>query len=283
VTPGHDEIASTHGEESGSYRAGEGPPLLLLHGLAMSWRAWRPLLASLRTDHQVIAPTLPGHRGGPAAPADVNVAWLADYLETMLDEDGHDRVHVVGNSLGGWLALELARRGRACSVTAVSPAGAWRNGSDQRRVHTLLRAADVVNRVPPAASPVSAAMVSPLVRRAVLRGLMERGDRVALGDALGILRDAHACRVVPALLRAGRRDRFEPNEELPCPVRVVWGRRDRVIPYERHGRPLIARLPGAAQVSLPGAGHVPTWDAPVLLTSLVREQVALAERVGTGA
>jgi len=128
VTPGHDEIASTHGEESGSYRAGEGPPLLLLHGLAMSWRAWRPLLASLRTDHQVIAPTLPGHRGGPAAPADVNVAWLADYLETMLDEDGHDRVHVVGNSLGGWLALELARRGRACSVTAVSPAGAWRNG-----------------------------------------------------------------------------------------------------------------------------------------------------------
>ena len=279
MTPGDDEI----GEESGSFRAGEGPPLLLLHGLAMSWRAWRPLLASLRTDHHVIAPTLPGHRGGPAAPADVNVTWLADYLETMLDEEGHDRVHVVGNSLGGWLALELACRGRALSVTAVSPAGAWRNGSDQRRVHTLLRAAHVVNRVPPAASPVSAAMVSPLVRRAVLRGLMERGDRVPLRDALGILRDANACRVVPALLRAGRHDRFESTDELPCPVRVVWGRRDRVIPYERHGRPLIARLPDAAQVSLPGAGHVPTWDAPVLLTSLVREHVALAERVGTGA
>ena len=173
MTPGHDEIASTHGEESGSYRAGEGPPLLLLHGLAMSWRAWRPLLASLRTDHQVIAPTLPGHRGGPAAPADVNVAWLADYLETMLDEDGHDRVHVVGNSLGGWLALELARRGRACSVTAVSPAGAWRNGSDQRRVHTLLRAADVANRFPPDASPVCATAASgvmPLSLRALTCG-----------------------------------------------------------------------------------------------------------------
>ena len=123
-------------------------------------------------------------------------------------------------------------------------------------------------------------MVSPLVRRAVLRGLMERGDRVALRDARGILRDAHACRVVPALLRAGRATASSPPE-LPCPVRVVWGRRDRVIPYERHGRPLIARLPGAAQVSLPGAGHVPTWDAPVLLTSLAREHVALAERVGT--
>ena len=273
----------TPGEEAGWFRAGEGPPLLLLHGLAMSWRAWRPLLASLRTDHHVIAPTLPGHRGGPAAPADVCVSWLADYLETMLDEEGHDRVHVVGNSLGGWLALELARRGRACSVTAVSPAGAWRNGSDQRRVHTLLRTADMFNRFPPDASPVSAAMVSPTVRRAVLRGLMERGPRVALPDARGILRDAHVCRVVPALLRAGRRDGFEPTEELPCPVRVVWGRRDRVIPYERHGRPLIARLPGVTQASLPGAGHVPTWDAPVLLTSLVREHVALAERVGAGA
>ncbi len=264
-----------------TFRAGEGPPLLLLHGLAMSWRAWRPLLDPLSADHQVIAPTLPGHRGGPAAPADVNVAWLADYLETLLDEEGHDRVHVVGNSLGGWLALELARRGRADSVTAVSPAGAWRNGYDQRRVHTLLRAADVANRFPPDASPVSAAMVSPLVRRAVLRGLMERGDRVALSDARGILRDAHACRVVPALLRG--RDRFEPTERLPCPVRVVWGRRDRVIPYARHGRPLIARLPDATQVSIPGAGHVPTWDAPVLLTSLVREHVALAERAGARA
>ena len=141
----------------------------------------------------------------------------------------------------------------------------------------------MLNRVPPDASPVSVAMVNPLVRRAVLRGLMERGDRVALSDARDILRDAHACRVVPALLRAGRHDRFEPTEALPCPVRVVWGRRDRVIPYERHGRPLVARLPAATQVSLPGAGHVPMWDAPVLLTSLVREQVALAERVGTGA
>ncbi len=270
-------------EEAASFRAGEGPPLLLLHGLAMSWRAWRPLLDSLSTDHNVIAPTLPGHRGGPVAPADVRVGWLADYLETMLDEEGHDRVHVVGNSLGGWLALELARRGRARSVTAVSPAGAWRNGLDQRRVHTLLRTADAVNRFPPDASPVSAAMASPLVRRAVLRGLMERGDRVALRDARDILRDAHACRVVPALLRAGRRDGFEAGEQLPCPVRVVWGRRDRVIPYARHGRPLIARLPGVTQVSLPGAGHVPMWDAQALLTGLVREHVALAEQVGAAA
>jgi pimeloyl-ACP methyl ester carboxylesterase len=270
-------------ETPARFRAGEGPPLLLLHGLAMSWRVWRPLLEALCTDHHVIAPTLPGHRGGPAAPADVSVTWLADYLETMLDEEGQDRVHVVGNSLGGRLALELAHRGRARSVTAVSPAGAWRNGSDQRRVHTLLRTADALNRFPPGASPVSAAMVSPQVRRAVLRGLMERGDRVALADARGILHDAHACSVVPALLRAGRRDSFEPTEPLPCPVRVVWGRRDRVIPYERHGRPLMARLPGVAQVSLPGAGHVPTWDAPVLLTSLVRELVLVAERVETTA
>ena len=207
----------------------------------------------------------------------MSVTWLADYLEMLLDEEGHDRVHVVGNSLGGWLALELARRGRARSVTAVSPAGAWRNGSDQRRVHTLLRAADVVNRFPPDASPIAAAMVNPLVRRAVLRGLMERGDRVTRGDALGILRDAHACRVVPALLRAGRHDRFEPTDELPCPVRVVWGRRDRVIPLRaaRSAAPrpapggdagLPPRCRSRPDLGRPGPAHEPgaasTWRWP---------------------
>ena len=145
----------------------------------------------------------------------MSVERLADAVESALDETGFDP-HVVGNSLGGWLALELARRGRARTVTAVSPAGAWRNPFDQRRVHTLLRAADVANRVPARRSPVSAAMVSPLVRRAVLRGLMERGDRVALRDARGILRDAHACRVVPALLRAGRRTRSSPPRNCPA-------------------------------------------------------------------
>lgn len=264
---------------SPSFRHGAGPAVVLLHGLGMSWRAWRPLLEPLSRDHDVLAPTLPGHRGGPPAPPDVRVAWLADRLEELLDEQGLERAHLVGNSLGGWLSLELARRGRALSVTAVSPAGAYRHLGDQLRVHSLLRAADVLNRSPLTATTLTPLLRSRRARRAVLHRLMERGDRVSAPEAVGILRDAHACRIVPALLRSGRRDRMAELAESPHPVRVVWGRRDRVIPYARHGRPLLERLPGATQVSLPGAGHVPMHDAPALLTSLVKEQVVSGERV----
>ncbi len=112
--------------------------MLLLHGLGMSWRAWTPLLEGLQQRHDVLALTLPGHRGGPAAPRSVSVESLADAVENALDETGWDTAHVVGNSLGGWLALELARRGRASTVTAVSPAGAWRSPLDLVRMQVNL-------------------------------------------------------------------------------------------------------------------------------------------------
>lgn len=262
------------------HRGGRGPAVVLLHGLGMSWRAWRPLLEPLGAEHEVFAPTLPGHRGGPPAPPDISVASLADRLEAMLDEQGLGAAHLVGNSLGGWLAVELARRGRALSVTAVSPAGAYRHPADQLRVHSLLRTSDLVVRSPLTTAALAPALRHPRVRRTVLRQLLERGDRVPAREAVGILRDAHACRVVPALLRAGRRDRMAELAEAAYPIRVVWGRRDRIIPYAGHGRPLLERLPTATRVSLPGAGHVPMYDAPVLLTSLVKELVASGERVG---
>lgn len=269
-----------HDAGSRGFRRGRGPAVVLLHGLGMSWRAWRPLLGPLSGDHDVFAPTLPGHCGGPPAPPGLRVDGLADHLEGLLDEQGLGRAHLVGNSLGGWLALELARRGRALSVTAVSPAGAYRHAVDQLRVHSLLRATDLVNRSPMTAPALAPALRSPRVRRTVLRQLMERGDRVPAAEAVGILRDAHGCRVVPSLLRSGRRDRMADLAHPSHPIRVVWGRRDRIIPYAGHGRPLLERLPTATQVSLPGAGHVPMYDAPVLLTSLVKELVASGERVG---
>ncbi len=271
-------------EATPSYEGGrgDGPPLLLVHGLGMSWRAWRPVLGPLGVDHAVLAPTLPGHRGGPAAPVPVRVATLADHLERLLDDRGWERPHVVGNSLGGWLALELARRGRARSVTAISPAGASRHIGDQLRLQALLRTADALNGFRWTALSLAPLLPVPHGRRLVLRQLMERGDRVPAAEAREVLLDARDCTVVPGLLRAGRRDRFTEIDRVPCPTRVVWGRRDRVIPYRRHGRPLVRLLPGATEVSLPGAGHVPMYDAPVLLTSLIRENVVLGETRATG-
>ncbi len=259
--------------DPGLHRGGSGSPLLLLHGLGMSWRAWSPLLDGLEARHDVLALTLPGHRGGPPAPPAVSVEALVDLVEHALDDAGFDTPHVVGNSLGGWLALELARRGRAASVTAVSPAGAWRNPLDLVRMQLNLSISGRTSALPLTRTVLTPLLRTPAGRRALFRQLMERGDRMSYDDAVGVLADAQGCTVLRPLLRAGRRDGQIAELSTPDrPIRVVWGRRDRVIPYARHGRPLLRRLPDAEQASLPGAGHVPMYDAPALLRSLILDQ-----------
>src|SRR5215207_7267465 len=99
-------------------------PLLLIHGLGLSRRSWKPVLPILTREHEVLAIDLPGF--GAASPLPdrrPTVDALTDAVEAELDVTGVDRVDVAGNSLGGWIALELARRGRARSAVALSPSG----------------------------------------------------------------------------------------------------------------------------------------------------------------
>src|ERR1700684_1366639 len=115
------------------YRAGSGEPLVLLHGFTGAWHHWRPLLGELAARYEVIAPTLAGHDGGPPFPIDLPMTFAAaaDSIESHLDELGVGTAHVVGNSMGGGLALELAKRGRARSVVALAPAGGWSEGDGE--------------------------------------------------------------------------------------------------------------------------------------------------------
>jgi pimeloyl-ACP methyl ester carboxylesterase len=104
------------------FREGVGDPLLLIHGLGLSWSSWNPVLPILTRAHDVLALDLPGFGTAPPLRDQTpTVAALADAIEAELERSGLDRVHVAGNSLGGWIALELARRGRATSAVALSP------------------------------------------------------------------------------------------------------------------------------------------------------------------
>jgi pimeloyl-ACP methyl ester carboxylesterase len=99
-------------------------PLVLIHGLAMSGNAWREVVPLVSGHHRVYAPTADGHRGGSAAPRrPTTMADMVDAAERYLDECGLDRPHLAGNSMGGLVAIELARRGRAASVCALFPGG----------------------------------------------------------------------------------------------------------------------------------------------------------------
>src|SRR4051794_19890555 len=112
------------------YRAGDGEPLVLVHGFTATWRCWHPLLADLVPRFEVIAPTLHGHDGGPEAPGGMHsISDAGDHFEMLLDDLGVETAHFAGNSMGGAISLEMAKRGRARSVVAISPGGGWEEGN----------------------------------------------------------------------------------------------------------------------------------------------------------
>jgi pimeloyl-ACP methyl ester carboxylesterase len=99
-----------------------------LHGFTDTWRTWELVLPGLERHHDVLAPTLMGHAGGPPAPSAPTSDDVVDAVEAAMDAAGFATAHVVGNSLGGYVALRLAERGRARSVVALAPAGGWAAG-----------------------------------------------------------------------------------------------------------------------------------------------------------
>jgi len=107
---------------------GSGEPVLLLHPFLISQLVWQKVATQLADTgrYEVFAPTMAGHNGGPRAGTwFLGSSVLADHVERQLDELGWDTCHIVGNSLGGWVAFELERRGRARTVTGIAPAGGW--------------------------------------------------------------------------------------------------------------------------------------------------------------
>ena len=263
---------------TGFHAGGSGTPVVLLHGVTATWRVWSPVIPFLEERHRVFAPTLPGHCGGEslAFEAPVTVAALVDRLAAELDRRQIERAHLVGNSLGGWLALELARRGRARSVVVFGSAGAW---SSERRVRAL--AAGM--RLAFATTRRCSRWADPIAARRGLR-TMFLGAQVAYPDqvpAEELAASIRSCLDAPAVVPLLRSITAQPFQPLPAeagrPIRVVWAQRDKILPFEHYGRPLLDRLPGAELVQAPGIGHVPTWDAPAWVAGQILEVAGMAD------
>src|SRR4051794_41634827 len=128
-------------------------PLVLIHGFSGTAGIWEPILPALREHHDVTNVNLVGQCGGDPFPDGVTPSLnaLADGIEADMDKAGIEKAHLVGNSLGGWLALELAHRGRALTVVALSPAGGWEPGSrEEKRLNPYFKR---VHRMLPPAGP----------------------------------------------------------------------------------------------------------------------------------
>jgi len=259
------------------YEGGEGSPLVLLHGLSASWHVWRPLLSILERQHRVFAPTLPGHPGGAPWPAgrEANLDAIVDVLAEDLAQRKIDRPHIAGNSLGGLLALELARRGIAASVTALSPAGAWRSDRDYLAVARPFRIAHAL-------MPLMIAAARPLlrfsgVRRALNAQAMVHGDRVPAGEVLRAMQSMAGTSILPQLLTSMQRDGpIKPLAVNEIPVTIAWCEYDRVIPFETYGAPMLEKVPGAQAETVKGAGHVPMYDEPQQVADMILATVSKA-------
>ena len=245
--------------------APEKSPLLLLHGVTLSGHIWQDVVPLLSEHHDVHAPTLPGHRGGPAIqrlPA--RVSDVVDAAERYLDEHGLARPHLAGNSLGGWVAIELARRGRAASVCAFSPAGFWWDSDSHKQVLRQIRWARAQVRVGRPIAPL--VLRSAVVRRLGSRKAACHGDRLTVARMLEVMDDSIDC---PFMDDYSPDEQAEPLDPLPCPVTLAWAQFDRLVPAATYGQTARERLAGATWVLLPGVGHLAMVDDPDLVARTI--------------
>jgi pimeloyl-ACP methyl ester carboxylesterase len=266
-------------------RRGEGNPerLLLIHPFLLDDEVWAGMLDRLGEEYDVVAATLPGHFGGPhLRRRDISLEAFADGLEALMDDLGWETAHVAGNSIGGWLALELARRGRAISVTSIAPAGAWRRFSWSQLLVGLkfLLIAPVLflghalgDRAPKLPRPV----LTPL-----LRIVSAHPDRMTRAQVEGLVRaTTHCSAFLPYFWSDLRRGGVRHLSMIETPVQLVLCERDWLLPPERYGALFRDQLPQADLVELADTGHVPMYDDPDRVATLVADH-ARANSVSGG-
>jgi pimeloyl-ACP methyl ester carboxylesterase len=252
------------------HRGGSGSPLVCLHGFLDTWRAWELVLPALERQHDILAPTLAGHAGGPRIEGDVSDTTLADAVERAMDEAGFETADIVGNSLGGLVALQLAERGRAATVVALAPAGGWARGDESFRETLTLQATihELSKRVAPHAE---ALLASPEGRRRATQYITTNFEHIPAELLAHQMRGVAACDAAPALIEHARdADWSLDAETIDCPVRVVWGTEDRLLPWPSAAERFRSEwLPHADWVELEGVGHCPQLDVPLETGQLI--------------
>jgi pimeloyl-ACP methyl ester carboxylesterase len=248
-------------------RQGTGPPLVLIHALGSSRAAWDPVVARLGKRFDVIAVDLPGFgESAPLPPGDEpHPARLAAAVADLLDDLRVDRPHVTGNSIGGWVALELARLRPVSSVTLLSPAGLWRGGTPLYCRVSLRITREACRH---ASGLLSRLVASRPGRILVLGQTHGRPTRVtperarAQIDVLGT-----STGFDPALAATAHRH-YTAGPAPGIPVTVAFGSRDLILLSRRWRR--LDELPADTRsAALPGCGHIPMSDSPAAVLAVI--------------
>jgi pimeloyl-ACP methyl ester carboxylesterase len=246
-------------------------PLVLIHGMSASARCWDPVLPFLQDRREVHVVTLPGHRGGAPItdPQHLSTSGYVDAVEAELDRLGLPRADLVGNSLGGWVALQLAGRGRARAVVCLAPAGGWRVGSAYD-LYLTTQFSIAYRACARLLTPRGARFTHhPRVKRALLRSMVARPDLISDRQLDDIVADIAGCEALPLSVErsAGRDVGSVPRS--PCPVLIAWSEHDRILVSRANRRRLQAQVGAPWVTRLPGVGHVPMSDDPFLVADTI--------------
>lgn len=251
-------------------------PIVLVHGAGgASWRDFAPLIPHLETRRATVAARIPGHYEAEPLEqdADLTIEAFTDRLEQRLDELGLEQPDLVGDSTGGWLALELARRGRARAVVAISPSGMWTAEEARKVERDLKRAYLLLRRTLPVATMLCATTAGRYLIFAPLLGT--RGAQLSAADASHVLRALANSQLGLKPLDANKDEHgvlkaASRMSEVQCPVLIIWGTRDRLLPRSQAERWLTA-IESAELEELTGTGHHPQFDRPEEVARLVLE------------
>lgn len=276
------QYRTIHGYRRAFIRAGDGPALLLLHGIGDSSTAWRDLVPVLAEDHTVIAPDLLGHGRSAKPRADYSVGAYANGMRDLLSVLDVDRVTVIGHSLGGGVAAQFAYQfpERCERLVLVACGGVAKDVSSTLRVATLPMAEVVLPLLGlPGAGLATRSLIEILRRTPLDLGL----DAIELRRVLAALPNGGARRAFVRTLRSAVDWRGQVITMLDrcyltdgVPTMLVWGDRDGIIPVS-HAHLAHSSMPGSRLEIFPGAGHFPHHSDPDRFVAVLRDFLATTE------
>jgi pimeloyl-ACP methyl ester carboxylesterase len=255
-------------------RRGAGKPILLLHGLGGNIASWDDVAADLAKTNEIIAVDLPGHGASPVLPGSGTFGGIADAIADFIRAEHLEGVAVVGLSLGGRVALEMARRGLVGATVALAPGGFW-NDKERRYLKAALLAGGKLSRLTRRALPFLTRYKAG--RAALLAQISAKPGQVPPETAL---REPRSFADTPTF-----RDLVHDLADGPVqegtgsthgPVTIVWGRKDRLL-VPRQAEQALEAFPKAQLHWVEACGHYVPWDAPEETLRLIRQGTSQAE------
>jgi pimeloyl-ACP methyl ester carboxylesterase len=252
-----------------------GQPLLFVHGLSGSWPNWLEQLPVLAAEHRVLALDLPGFGHSPVPAGEISIAGYARLLDRLLDQLGIDNAAVVGNSMGGLVAAEMAIAfsERVERLVLVSAAGVSTYGEPRaaraapaiRRLEWILAAAGSWT-----ASKSELVAARPRVREATMKLVVRHPGELPAALAAEQMRGMGKPGFVAALEATLSCDLRPRLAEIACPTLIVWGDRDRLVSVRDAGV-FAEEIPNSREVIFNDTGHMAMLERPARFNSLLRE------------